>query len=96
MIELKYFIIYFLCINIFSFLMMGYDKYLAKNYKWRISENTLLLLSLLLGSIGSYIGMYKFRHKTKKTKFTLGIPLSFILNIITIYFLFKYNIITMS
>ena len=75
---------------------MGYDKYLAKNYKWRISESTLLFCSLILGSIGSYIGMYKFRHKTKKLKFTVGIPVMFILNIITIYFLFNYKIIKLS
>ena len=90
---MKYFIIYVLVINILSFLIMGYDKYLAKNNKWRISEATLIFFSLILGSIGSYLGMQKFRHKTKHLKFTIGIPFIFILNILTLYLLFKYNII---
>lgn len=71
---------------------MGYDKYLAKNNKWRISENTFLFISLILGSIGTYTGMYKFRHKTKHIKFTIGIPLIFTINIITVYYMYKYNL----
>lgn len=75
----KYFFIYILIINLIGFLFMYIDKKRAINHKFRISENTLLLLSILGGSIGSFIGMYKFRHKTKKKKFTVGIPLIFII-----------------
>lgn len=75
----KYFLIYILIINLIGFLFMYIDKKRAINHQFRISENTLLLLSILGGSIGSFIGMYKFRHKTKKKKFTLGIPLIFII-----------------
>lgn len=96
MIDLKLFLAYILFINLLAFAIVGYDKYLAKALKWRISENTLLFLSLIFGALGTYIGMYKFRHKTKKVKFTLGIPLILIVNIILIYFLFKYNIVEIS
>lgn len=75
----KYFFIYILIINLIGFLFMYIDKKRAINHQFRISENTLLLLSILGGSIGSFIGMYKFRHKTKKKKFTLGIPIIFII-----------------
>ncbi|CEH35024.1 DUF1294 domain-containing protein [Romboutsia lituseburensis] len=75
----KYFFIYILIINLIGFLFMYIDKKRAINHQFRISENTLLLLSILGGSIGSFIGMYKFRHKTKKKKFTVGIPLIFII-----------------
>lgn len=75
----KYFLIYILIINLIGFLFMYIDKKRAINHQFRISENTLLLLSILGGSIGSFIGMYKFRHKTKKKKFTLGIPIIFII-----------------
>lgn len=75
----KYFFIYILIINLIGFLFMYIDKKRAINHQFRISENTLLLLSVLGGSIGSFIGMYKFRHKTKKKKFTVGIPLIFII-----------------
>lgn len=75
----KYIFIYILIINLIGFLFMYIDKKRAINHQFRISENTLLLLSILGGSIGSFIGMYKFRHKTKKKKFTVGIPLIFII-----------------
>lgn len=64
---------------------MYIDKEKAKKHKWRISENTLIILSLLGGSIGSFIGMNKFRHKTKHIKFKYGIPLIIIFQIIFIY-----------
>ena len=91
---LKFFLIYFLIINIIGFISMGIDKFKAKHGMWRIPENTLLLIPLLLGSIGSYIGMRLFRHKTLHPQFKYGIPAFFIINIICIYFIFKYLIIT--
>ena len=79
------FIFYLLIINILGFIFMYIDKEKAKKHKWRISENTLIILSLLGGSIGSFIGMNKFRHKTKHIKFKYGIPLIIIFQIIFIY-----------
>ncbi|BDB52253.1 hypothetical protein GENT11_05650 [Flavobacterium ammonificans] len=49
--------------------MMGYDKYLARNKKRRILENTLLLWALFGGSIGTGFGMWVFKHKTSKRSF---------------------------
>ena len=91
---LLYFIIYFIVINLISFIIMLYDKNKAKYNKWRISEKSLFLFALFLGGIGIYTGMYKFRHKTKHLKFTIGIPVIIILNIITCYYIFiKFIII---
>lgn len=64
---------------------MYIDKEKAKKHKWRISENTLIILALLGGSIGSLIGMNKFRHKTKHIKFKYGIPLIIIFQMAFIY-----------
>lgn len=61
---------------------MFIDKQKAKRHKWRISENTLILISILGGSIGSIIGMQLFRHKTKHMKFKLGLPIILIIQII--------------
>ena len=84
-------IIYLLCINLIGLLVMYIDKKKAKYGKWRISEKTLLIVALLGGSIGTIIGMYWFRHKTQKIKFTLGFPTILISEIIIItYFLIKY------
>lgn len=80
--ETKYIVIYFIIINILAFLAMFIDKRKAQKGKWRIPENTLLLLALIGGSIGAMVGMYTFRHKTKKLRFTIGFPVILILQII--------------
>lgn len=51
------------------------DKHKAKKNLWRIPEATLMTVAAIGGSIGSLIGMYTVRHKTKHLKFTRGIPL---------------------
>ena len=66
--------IYFCLINILTFLVYGSDKRRAKSGKYRISERFLLLLALIGGAGGAWLGMYVFRHKTKHTKFVIGIP----------------------
>lgn len=82
-------IIYLLIINVIAFLAMWIDKRKAEKGKWRISETTLLLLGVLGGSIGGMIGMYTFRHKTKKKRFTIGMPAILIVEII-IYFIYRF------
>ncbi|MGL4911035.1 MAG: DUF1294 domain-containing protein [Romboutsia sp.] len=72
--SIKYFLIYIICINLTSFLFMYIDKKKAINHQYRISESTLLSLALLGGSFGTIAGMYKFRHKTQKIKFKIGVP----------------------
>ncbi|WP_348800170.1 DUF1294 domain-containing protein [Flavobacterium adhaerens] len=62
---------YFLILNGIAFMLMGYDKHLAKNQKQRISERTLLGCVFLGGTIGSGLGMLVFSHKTAKTNFLL-------------------------
>lgn len=83
-------VIYFFIINLFAIFLMKYDKVKAINNQYRVSEKALFLIALILGGIGIYIGMYLFRHKTKHVKFTVGIPLIIILNILTIYYLISH------
>lgn len=77
---------YILIINLTGFLSMYIDKKKAQKNAWRIKEGTLLIIAMLGGSIGSIIGMYKFRHKTKKLKFTVGIPTILITEIVLIVY----------
>ena len=70
----SYLIYYLLAINAVAFIMYGIDKYKAKKAKWRISEATLLLLAILGGSIGAWMGMKVWHHKTMHKKFKYGIP----------------------
>lgn len=75
-------IIYLIAINLFTFFMMWLDKRKAKRGKWRIPENTLLVLVLLGGGIGGIVGMYTFHHKTQKAKFVIGFPVILVCEII--------------
>ena len=70
----SYLAYYLLAINVVTFIVYGIDKYKAKKAKWRISEATLLLLAVLGGSIGAWMGMKVWHHKTMHKKFKYGIP----------------------
>ena len=80
-------LIYLVIINIIGFYIMWSDKRRAKWGKWRVPENTLFLITALGGGIGTIAGMYTFRHKTKKLKFTIGLPAILILEIILVVYL---------
>ncbi|KKH45256.1 hypothetical protein EO95_16420 [Methanosarcina sp. 1.H.T.1A.1] len=60
-------------LNAASFALYGLDKYKAKKEMWRISEKTLLAISLF-GPIGAWLGMMQFRHKTQKPMFRYSVP----------------------
>lgn len=83
----KYILIYFALINLLAFIMFWVDKRAAQNGQWRISEKALIIVSMLGGSVGSLISMNIFRHKTKKMKFILGIPIILILQIAFIIYM---------
>ena len=90
-IGVKNIIIYFVVINLLGFLMMYLDKKKAIKGKWRISEKSLFVVTLLGGGIGTNIGMNLFRHKTKKMKFSIGFPTILIVEIILIL-VFLYSV----
>ena len=73
---------YLLVINAVAFIMYGIDKYKAKKAKWRISEATLLLLAVVGGSIGAWMGMKVWHHKTMHKKFKYGIPAILLIQIV--------------
>lgn len=66
--------LYLLTVNAAAFLLMLIDKQKAKKDKWRIPEATLMGFAVFGGSIGTWLGMQIFRHKTRHKKFVLGIP----------------------
>lgn len=78
---------YFLAINLITFIVYGIDKYKAKKAKWRIPEATLLLMAAIGGSIGAWLGMKVWHHKTLHKKFKYGIPAILLLQIIAIIYL---------
>ena len=78
-----------LTLNLLTFIIYGIDKFKAKKAKWRIPESTLLLLAVIGGSIGAWLGLQVWRHKTQHKKFFIGIPMILTLQVIaTIYILY--------
>ena len=67
-------LIYLAVINVITFFMYGIDKWKAKKSKWRIRETALLGLAVLGGSIGAWLGMKVWHHKTLHKKFKYGVP----------------------
>ena len=78
---------YLTIINAVAFIVYGIDKYKAKKAKWRISEATLLMLAVLGGSIGAWIAMRVWRHKTMHKKFKYGIPVILLIQIALIAYM---------
>ena len=79
-------IAYLAIINVVTFFVYGIDKWKAKRSKWRISEATLLILAVIGGSIGAWIGMKMWHHKTLHKKFRYGIPIIILLQIALLVF----------
>ena len=74
-------LIYLAAMNVVAFFLYGIDKYKAKHAMRRISEATLIWLSLLGGSIGAWLGMKLWHHKTQHNKFKYGLPLILLLHL---------------
>ncbi len=68
-------IIYLVVINVITFFVYGLDKLKAKRRQWRIPETVLLTLAVIGGSVGAWLGMLVWHHKTAHNEFRFGIPL---------------------
>ncbi|MCD8364638.1 MAG: DUF1294 domain-containing protein [Clostridiales bacterium] len=78
---------YLAAINLIGFTAMGIDKRKARKRKWRIPEVRLFILAAIGGSLGSWLGMYVFRHKTRHWYFVVGMPAILILQILLSFFI---------
>ena len=84
---LKIVLIYLVAINVVAFVVYGIDKYKAVRSKWRIPESTLIGLAVIGGSIGAWLGMKFWHHKTLHAKFRFGIPIILIAQVALVYWL---------
>ena len=84
-------IVAFGIMSILGFISMGVDKKKAQEGKWRTKEATLFAIAILFGGVGSTLGMYVFRHKTKHWYFAVFFPIFALIDIaalvVGIYFL---------
>ena len=84
-------LIYLAVINVVTFFMFGIDKWKAKKSKWRVRETALLGLAVLGGSIGAWLGMKVWHHKTLHKKFRYGIPVIIIIQLVlSVYLIYEY------
>ena len=84
---MKLLLAYLVIINAVGFLFMLIDKRKAQKNLWRIPERILLGIAICGGSIGTFLGMNTFRHKTKKLKFSLGLPVILVLQVLLSVFI---------
>lgn len=78
-------------INILAFLLVSIDKSRARRLATaRISEGAMFFTAILGGGLGIYLGMFLFRHKTKKWYFVIGMPLVISQHISLLYLAYLY------
>ena len=75
--------------NVVNFFVYGIDKWKAKKFMWRVSEAALLGLAVVGGSIGAWLGMKVWHHKTQHKKFKYGVPVIIIIQLALICYLFE-------
>ena len=89
----KIVLIYLAVISLVSVITTAWDKFCAKRDMWRVPEKTLIIMSILGGSVAMYVTMKTIRHKTKHPKFMVGIPVIIFLQVAAVaavwYFLYK-------
>lgn len=73
---------YLVMMNALGLAIMGIDKKRAIKNEWRIPEKTLFTVSIIGGSIGTLMGMYLFRHKTKHWYFVVGMPAILVIQLV--------------
>ncbi len=82
--------LYLILVNVIGFAIMHIDKAKARKNRWRIPERTLMGIAFIGGSVGTLLGMYSARHKTKHPKFTVGVPLILAVQIIVSLLIYLY------
>lgn len=82
---------FFIVVNLVAFFIMWRDKVRSRKVGTeRISEGLLFFMATIFGSIGVYLGMFAFRHKTRKWYFAIGIPMLILENSTFLYLLYLY------
>ena len=89
--RLALFFLYLAAINFAGLMAMAADKRRAQRGKWRIRESTFFVLGALGGALGVYAGMWTFRHKTRSSRFRLGIPSLILWDMLAVFLLYKWK-----
>ena len=79
--------LWYLAVNIVLFILMGIDKRKAVKNKWRIRESVLLIVALLGGGIGGFVGMKVFHHKSRKWYFYAVFIIGIVIHVVLLWWL---------
>ena len=66
-----YFLFVYFVLNLLTIAVFGWDKLCAMMGRPRIRQRTLFILMATGGSLGGWIAMELFHHKTQKAKFRM-------------------------
>ncbi len=69
-------------LNLVTFIIYWFDKWMARANGWRVPEPILWLLALLGGSVGALLAVELLRHKSKKLSFQLVLWLIILLQLV--------------
>lgn len=78
----KIILAYLYTVNLLALVLFGFDKHRAKRGGRRIPEAALMAVAVIGGSVGAIGGMLSFRHKTRKARFSVGLPVILALQIL--------------
>ena len=81
-------VFYLVILNVLTFLLYGIDKWKAKRSRWRIPESVLLGMAAVGGSVGAWLGMHVWHHKTQHKKFRYGVPAILVAQIVLLVWIF--------
>lgn len=76
-------------INVAAFAAVGVDKKKSISLSERVPEIFLFFLAACFGSLGVFLGLFVFRHKTLKLYFVLGIGLILVQQALLLLLLYK-------
>lgn len=85
---MQYLVALLIIINLITCILYGVDKLKSMSRGRRIPEKTLLGFAFIGGSVGAFIGMRVFRHKTRHWNFRILVPLFMILHFVLIVFVY--------
>ncbi|MBQ3331441.1 MAG: DUF1294 domain-containing protein [Ruminococcus sp.] len=88
---MKFLYLYLIIINLLAVIVTVRDKIAAVRGHWRVKEKLLLLIAALGGSPAMLLTMLLIRHKTRKAKFMVGIPLIMILQLVIVFLVLHYG-----
>lgn len=89
---IKLLVIFWLAISAVAIVTTIWDKHAAKAGLRRTPEATLLWIGFFGGAAAMLVTMKLIRHKTRKPKFMVGLPLMLVLHVLLIGGLFLWQI----